>query len=54
LFSVLTNYATADYEERSAQLGADRFFDKSLETGSALAFIGAQAAAACISSALRT
>jgi DNA-binding NarL/FixJ family response regulator len=51
---VLTNYASADYEERSAQLGADRFFDKSLETGRALDFIGAQAATARNSSALRT
>src|SRR5215831_1393725 len=43
---VLTNYATAEYQELSAELGADRFFDKSLETGRALAYISAQAAAA--------
>jgi len=43
---VLTNHATAEYQKISAQLGAHRFFDKSVETAGALAFISAQAAAA--------
>jgi DNA-binding NarL/FixJ family response regulator len=37
---VLTNYAYAEYEELSARLGADRFFDKSLEMAQAVEFIG--------------
>lgn len=36
---VLTNHATADYENLSRRLGADRFFDKSSETWKALALI---------------
>jgi Response regulators consisting of a CheY-like receiver domain and a winged-helix DNA-binding domain len=41
---VLTNRATAEYEELSVELGADRFFDKSFETSQALSFINALAA----------
>jgi len=36
---VLTNYADAEYKNRSFSLGADRFFDKSSETPQALALI---------------
>jgi two-component system, OmpR family, response regulator len=35
---VLTNHATAEYQEICTLLGADRFFDK-METAKALAFI---------------
>ena len=41
---VLTNHANAEYQNRSLQLGADRFFDKSSETSEALALISALAA----------
>ena len=41
---VLTNYADAEYRNRSASLGADRFFDKSFETAQALELIDAIAA----------
>ena len=41
---VLTNYANAEYRNRSASLGADRFFDKSCETGQALELIDTVAA----------
>ena len=41
---VLTNYADAEYENLCVRLGADRFFDKSLETSQALAFINTLAA----------
>jgi DNA-binding response OmpR family regulator len=40
---VLTNHP--EYHDLSLQLGADRFFDKALETSKALAYIGALAAA---------
>ena len=36
---VLTNYASAEYQNLSVRLGADRFFDKSSETSQALALI---------------
>jgi hypothetical protein len=36
---VLTNHANAEYEILSRRLGADRFFDKSLEISQALALI---------------
>ncbi|HET7380837.1 MAG TPA: response regulator [Gaiellales bacterium] len=42
---VLTNYASAEYERLSEELGADRFFDKSIEMTAALRFIGALAQA---------
>ena len=42
---VLTNYANAEYRNRSARLGADRFFDKSFETAQALELIDTVAAA---------
>lgn len=41
---VLTNYAGAEYENLSRRLGADRFFDKSLETSQVLAVISSLAA----------
>lgn len=41
---VLTNYADSEYRNRSASLGADRFFDKSFETAQALALIDTLAA----------
>jgi len=41
---VLTNYADTEYRDLSASLGADRFFDKSLETGQALELIDTVAA----------
>jgi len=41
---VLTNYANAEYQNFCLRLGADRFFDKSLETLQALGFINALAA----------
>jgi len=40
---VLTNHASAEYERLSEELGADRFFDKSVEMTAALRFIGALA-----------
>ena len=42
--AVLTNYADGEYRNLCARLGADRFFDKSLETSQAVAFIHALAA----------
>ena len=36
---VLTNHASAEYQNLSIRLGADRFFDKSFETPQALALI---------------
>jgi DNA-binding NarL/FixJ family response regulator len=36
---VLTNYAYAEYEDLSTRLGADRFFDKSLEMTKAVEFV---------------
>jgi DNA-binding NarL/FixJ family response regulator len=36
---VLTNHAIAEYRDRSFQLGADAFFDKSSETSQLLALI---------------
>jgi DNA-binding NarL/FixJ family response regulator len=36
---VLTNHPYTEYKNRSFQLGADRFFDKALETSQAVAFI---------------
>lgn len=41
---VLTNHATAEYREICTLLGADRFYDKSMETAQALAFISTVAA----------
>ncbi len=41
---VLTNHVSAEYREVCSLLGADRFFDKSMETAQALAFIAAMAA----------
>src|SRR5947209_18791853 len=41
---VLTNHATAEYQNLSLRLGADRFFDKSLEISQALALINTLAA----------
>jgi CheY-like chemotaxis protein len=41
---VLTNYAGREYRNRSARLGADRFFDKSFETSQALELIDTVAA----------
>lgn len=38
---VLTNYANAEYRDRSVRLGADRFFDKSSEFWQALRLISA-------------
>ncbi|MDR6889320.1 MULTISPECIES: response regulator transcription factor [Variovorax] len=35
---VLSNYATADMRQRSAQLGADAFFDKSAELDQLVAY----------------
>ena len=35
---VLSNYATADMRHRSAQLGADAFFDKSAELDQLVAY----------------
>jgi DNA-binding NarL/FixJ family response regulator len=39
---VLTNHASAEYRELVRRLGADRFFDKSLETSEAMRFIASQ------------
>ncbi len=50
---VLTNHANAEYQNLSLRLGADRFFDKSLETSQALALINALAAERRSSSAPR-
>src|SRR5262252_8421857 len=36
---VLTNHASGEYRELVHRLGADRFFDKSLETSDAMRFI---------------
>ena len=36
---VLTNYAYTEYQDLSTRLGADRFFDKSLEMTQAVEFI---------------
>lgn len=41
---VLTNHANEECEAFARRLGADRFFDKSLESAEALAFIAAKAA----------
>jgi len=41
---VLTNYADVEYKNLSVRLGADRFFDKTLETAQALALINTLAA----------
>jgi DNA-binding response OmpR family regulator len=41
---VLTNHASAEYREVCSLLGADRFFDKSMETAQVLALIGAMVA----------
>jgi DNA-binding NarL/FixJ family response regulator len=41
---VLTNHANAEYQNLSLRLGADRFFDKALETSEALALISVLAA----------
>ena len=41
---VLTNHASAEYENLSLNLGANRFFDKSSETSQVLALISALAA----------
>ena len=41
---VLTNHANAEYQKLSVRLGADRVFDKSLETSQALALINTLAA----------
>ena len=41
---VLTNHATAEYENLSLRLGANRFFDKSSETSQVLALINVLAA----------
>ncbi|HUH94509.1 MAG TPA: response regulator [Casimicrobiaceae bacterium] len=41
---VLTNHANEECEALARRLGADRFFDKSLESAQALAFIAAKAA----------
>ena len=41
---VLTNHASAEYERLSEELGADHFFDKSVEITAALRFIAALAA----------
>jgi DNA-binding NarL/FixJ family response regulator len=41
---VLTNHVSAEYRELGRQLGADRFFDKSLETSQAMRFIAGMAA----------
>jgi len=49
---VLTNYANAESQNLSLELGADRFFDKSSETSQALALISALAAERLSSSAL--
>ena len=40
---VLTNHASAEYQNLSLNLGADRFFDKSSETSQVLALINALA-----------
>lgn len=39
--AVLTNHASAEYEQLSFRLGADRFFDKSSQTSQVLPLIGA-------------
>jgi DNA-binding NarL/FixJ family response regulator len=41
---VLTNYASAEHEDLSLRLGANRFFDKSSETSQVLALINVLAA----------
>ncbi len=41
---VLTNHASAEYENLSLRLGANRFFDKSSETSQVLALINVLAA----------
>ena len=41
---VLTNHASAEYQNLSLNLGANRFFDKSSETSQVLALISALAA----------
>ena len=41
---VLTNHASAEYQNLSLNLGANRFFDKSSETSQVLALINALAA----------
>ena len=41
---VLSNYADAEYKNLSLRLGADRFFDKSVEASQALALINTLAA----------
>ena len=41
---VLTNHANQECRDFSFRLGADRFYDKSLESSQALAFIAAKAA----------
>jgi DNA-binding NarL/FixJ family response regulator len=41
---VLTNYADCEYRDLCVRLGADRFFDKSLETWQVVALIHALAA----------
>lgn len=41
---VLTNHANEECEAFARRLGADRFFDKSLESAQALAFIAEKAA----------
>jgi len=40
---VLTNHASPEYRELGRQLGADRYFDKSLETSEAMRFIASLA-----------
>jgi DNA-binding NarL/FixJ family response regulator len=40
---VLTNHTSGEYRELVHRLGADRFFDKSLETSEAMRFIASQA-----------
>lgn len=40
---VLTNHTSAEYRELVHRLGADRFFDKSLETSEAMRFIASLA-----------
>lgn len=41
---MLTNHAGAEYREVARHLGADRFFDKALETAQAMRFIASLAA----------
>jgi DNA-binding NarL/FixJ family response regulator len=42
---LLTNHASEEYRELGAQLGADRFYDKSLETARAIRLIAGMASA---------